>query len=181
VREPPQDLRAVSGAAMSVGGCRTPPFNCRRLSEGAHSAPSPLILKGSRRDGFLKHRACQLQRIVLPRPSWPSCRSAPPTYHAAQSSVSCRAPSFDLRTAARSCVPDLLSRARRSAAVLLRHSLEAFTRRAAMTTSRGRGARSLRPSTVQTKALAFPKCRLRETRGTEDRASAERRVSTAGG
>jgi hypothetical protein len=38
-----------------------------------------LHLKAPKRDDFLRHRACQLQRIALPRPSWPRRRSAPPT------------------------------------------------------------------------------------------------------
>ena len=46
--------------------------------EGAGRSPSAQRWKGFKCDGFLEHRARQVQTLVLPRPSWPRRRSAPP-------------------------------------------------------------------------------------------------------
>jgi hypothetical protein len=45
--------------------CITPRFNCKRLLEGGRHPAFGLHFKGFKRDGFLEHRACQLQTLVM--------------------------------------------------------------------------------------------------------------------
>jgi hypothetical protein len=128
--------------------------------EGAGRSPGATRRKGFKGDGYLNTRARQVLRFVLPRPSWPRRRSAPPAR-----------------------MPTVV------AAVLLSSELGPFTRCAAIATVLHRPILELRPSwraeplrlEGQRRVLALSKSCSREARGIEGRASAERRHSTASG
>jgi hypothetical protein len=123
--------------------------------EGAGRSPGATRRKGFKGDGYLNTRARQVLRFVLPRPSWPRRRSAPPAR-----------------------MPTVV------AAVLLSSELGPFTRCAAIATVLHRPILELRPSwraeplrlEGQRRVLALSKSCSREARGIEGRASAERRV-----
>ena len=138
-------------------GCRTRAFHLRAVCpEGAGRSPSAQRWKGFKGDGFHKHRARQVQTLVLPRLSRQRPRPAP-----------------------RARLP-LASAAVLRDSELKRPPAAARSRSFCRGQSRGEpfvasGAFRDRCSTI---AFALSQSRLREARGTEGRASAERRLGS---
>ena len=64
---------------MPASGCITPAFHLRAVCpEGAGRSAVARSATAVKCDGFLEHRARQVQTLVLPRLSWPRRRPAPP-------------------------------------------------------------------------------------------------------